>query len=99
MNILKRSMNKVMASVGTSAWPCSEPSTIIYVSKMIQRQVKNSWINTKPRPRGLDPMSMPIRLYMNRVIMIVEMIPPRNKKDLLLENNDTSENEPNAPVV
>ena len=42
------------------------------------------------------PKSQPTIEYMNMPVIIVDIIPPRKRKDLLCENSETAEKEENA---
>lgn len=92
-------MNKFIEWVGTSLSPLSAYSTITYVSKMIQMQVMKRVMNKYPIPRGLLPISMPIIEYRNRVVIIVEITPPKKRNERLLEKRATLEKEANDPKV
>lgn len=65
---------------------------------MIQRHARNNPHIRYPMPNAALPISHPIRLYMIMHWIMVVMMPPRNKKDLLWEKSETAENEAKAPV-
>jgi len=76
-------MKRVRVCSATFRCPLSDYSTIIWVSKMIQRQVMKRPHIRYPIPNIEPPIIQPINEYMHIACIIVTIMPPKKRKDLL----------------